>query len=75
MKACVLIKTESGKHSEVSAKVGGMEGVKMAFPTFGRADVVVNSEVKDFNGLAALLSRISGVEGVLATETLIALEV
>jgi uncharacterized protein with GYD domain len=75
MKACILIKTAAGKHSEVSSKLGGIAGVKMAFPTFGRADVAVDSEVKDFKELASLLSSISRIEGVLATETLIALEV
>lgn len=75
MKACILVKTGPGKHEEVYSKIGGMAGVKMAFPTFGRADVVVDSEVKDFTELATLLSDISRIEGVLATETLIGLEV
>jgi|YelNatPaOPRAMG01_1025707.scaffolds.fasta_scaffold240049_1 DNA-binding Lrp family transcriptional regulator len=75
MKACILIKTEPGKHNEVSAKVGEMPEVKLVFPTFGRTDVVANSEVRNLKELASLLSRVSGVEGVLATETLIALEV
>ncbi|MCX8183497.1 MAG: Lrp/AsnC ligand binding domain-containing protein [Crenarchaeota archaeon] len=75
MKACILVKTSSGKHKDVSKKIKGMKGVKMVFPTFGRTDVVVDAKVSDFKELASLLSRISGVKGVLATETLIALEV
>lgn len=75
MKACILVKTSSGKHKDVSKKINGMKGVKMVFPTFGRADVVVDTKVADFKELASLLSRISRVRGVLATETLIALEV
>lgn len=75
MKACILIKTEPGRHGEVSAKVGKMTGVKVSFATFGRTDVVANSEVKDLKELVSLLSSISNVTGVLATETLIALEV
>ena len=75
MKACILIKTVSGKHKEVSKKLRGVKGVKTVFPTFGRSDVVVDSKTKDFKELATLLSRISKMKGVLATETLIALEV
>jgi len=56
-------------------KINGMKGVKTVFPTFGRTDVVVNAQVNDFKELASLLSRISRIRGVLATETLIALEV
>jgi uncharacterized protein with GYD domain len=75
MKACILVKTSSGKHKDVSMKINGMKGVKTVFPTFGRTDVVVNAQVNDFKELASLLSRISRISGVLATETLIALEV
>jgi len=75
MKACILVKTGPGKHKDVSKKLGGVKGVKTVFPTFGRADVVVDAKVDDFKELAALLSRISRIRGVLATETLIALEV
>ncbi|MGB9717874.1 MAG: Lrp/AsnC ligand binding domain-containing protein [Thermoproteota archaeon] len=75
MKACILVKTGPGKHKDVSRKIKGMAGVKMVFPTFGRTDVVVDAKVSDFKELASLLSEISRVSGVLATETLIALEV
>ncbi|MBO3833414.1 MAG: Lrp/AsnC ligand binding domain-containing protein [Candidatus Brockarchaeota archaeon] len=75
MKACILVKTGSGKHKDVSEKIKGMKGVEMVFPTFGRTDVVVNARASDFKELASLLSRISRIRGVLATETLIALEV
>lgn len=70
-----MVKTSSGKHKDVSKKIKGMNGVKMVFPTFGRTDVVVDAKVSDFKELASLLSKISGINGVLATETLIALEV
>lgn len=75
MKACILVKTVSGKHKDVSRKIKGIKGVEMVFPTFGRTDVVVNAKASDFKELASLLSRISRIRGVLATETLIALEV
>ncbi len=70
-----MVKTGSGKHKDVYKKIKGMKGVKTVFPTFGRTDVVVDVKVSDFKELASLLSRISGIRGVLATETLIALEV
>ena len=75
MKACLLIRTEPGKHNDVAQAVSGMEGVKLAFPVLGRTDVAVNVEVADLKALTELTLKLREVEGIAASETLIGLEV
>lgn len=72
--ACVLMRTERGKSDDVVAKVRQLEGVKVAFPTFGRYDVVIDLEVEDFRTLGQLVQKISRLSGVVFTETLIELQ-
>lgn len=47
-----------------------LEGVNVAFPAFGRADVVARTDVRNYDGLMALLDETNRIEGVIATETL-----
>ena len=75
MKACVLIKTEAGKHRAVTGKVSKIKNVKISFPVLGRTDVVADVEVGDLKKLSELILEIGGINGVVATETLIGLEV
>lgn len=75
MKACILIKTRLGRHNSVAKRVSKLGGVSLAFPVLGRTDVVANVSVKDLKELGSLAFEIGGLRGVLATETLIALEV
>ena len=75
MKACLLIRTEPGKHNEVAEAIAEMEGIKLAFPVLGRTDVVANVEVADLKALTDLMMELRTVEGIAASETLIGLEV
>jgi len=75
MKACILIKTEAGKHRAVAEKVSKIKNVKTSFSVLGRTDVVANVEVADLKRLSNLALEIGAVTGVVATETLIGLEV
>lgn len=75
MKACILIKTKPGRHNLVSKTVSTMKGMKDVFPVLGRTDVVARVEVTDLKDLSTLSLNIGKVDGVTATETLIALEV
>ena len=75
MKACLLIRTEPGKHNEVAEAIARMEGVKLAFPVLGRTDVATNVEVTDLKALTDLMMKLRTVEGITASETLIGLEV
>lgn len=72
--ACILMRTERGRSDDVVAKVKQLEGVKVAFPTFGRYDVVVDVEVDDFKSLGQLVQKISRLSGVVFTETLVELQ-
>ncbi|MDH5816514.1 MAG: Lrp/AsnC ligand binding domain-containing protein [Candidatus Nezhaarchaeota archaeon] len=72
--ACILMRTERGRSDDVVAKVRQLEGVKVAFPTFGRYDVVVDVEVDDFKSLGQLVQKISRLSGVVFTETLVELQ-
>jgi len=72
--ACVLIRTERGRGDDVVAKVRQIEGVKIAFPTLGRYDVVVDLEVVDFKTLGQVVQKIGRLSGVVFTETLVELQ-
>ncbi len=75
MKACVLIKVTPGKHNEVVSSMRRLGGVKMAFSTLGRQDVVAHIEAADARQLAVLASQIQALPQVRGTETLIGVEV
>lgn len=75
MKACVLMRVQPGKHNQVATQVSKLSGVKIAFPTLGRQDVVADVEAASVQALASLLSRIQAMENVRGTETLVAIEV
>ena len=75
MKACLLIRTEPGKHNDVAEAVAGMEGVKLAFPVLGRTDVAANVEVADIEALTEIMLKLREVEGLAASETLVEVEV
>lgn len=75
LKACILIKTATGKFPAVAKVVPHLKGVKAAFSVMGRTDVVANVDVPDLRSLSDLALRIGKIPDVVATETLIGLEV
>lgn len=75
MKACILVKTSPGKHSAVARTVSKIAGIKLVFPVLGRTDVVASAEAADLKALQKIALEIGSLKGVVATETLIALEV
>lgn len=74
MKACILIKTDPGKNRTITTMIEKINGVKIAFPVLGRADVVASVEVSTLEQLSVLAFKIGGTPGVTATETLVGLE-
>lgn len=68
------MRTERGRSDDVVAKVRQLEGVKVAFSTFGRYDVVIDLEIEDFKALGQLVQKISRLSGVVFTETLVELQ-
>ena len=71
LKACILVKTDTGKHAAVSKKLAQFPGVRMCFPVLGQADVVLKIEVKDTGELARAVREILLLRGVSDTETLV----
>ena len=70
--AGVLINTEPSKTNEVYEKLKSLEGVANITATFGRFDLVVMIRALDLDAGSKLIAKIREVEGVTATETLIA---
>lgn len=72
--ACILIRTEHGRFEDVVKSVSQVKGVKRAFPVLGRYDVVADIEVANMKELSLTVLRISGLSGVVFTETLVEVE-
>ncbi len=71
MKACILIRTEPGKHGTIAKKLSQFSGVKLCFPVMGQADVVLKIEVKDTEELTRSVQEILFMRGIAETETLV----
>lgn len=74
MKACILVKTVGGRFTSIANEVAGVSGIKTSFSVMGRADVVAIVDAPDLKGLSSIALKIGQIDGVAATETLIALE-
>ena len=69
--ACILIRTMSGKFTEVVDAMKQFKGVKKVFAVLGRYDVVVDLEAEDYESLGETALRMGRIAGVVFTETLI----
>ncbi len=70
--AGVLINCAPGKTKSVVEEIRKIPGVKMVVATFGRVDAVAMLEAADLDEAAAtIVTKIRGIDGVTATETLI----
>ena len=47
-----------------------ISGVRKAYSTYGRFDIAVFVDVKDYLKLREITGKINGIEGVRSTETL-----
>ena len=72
MVAGVLINTEPTKTNSVYEQLKNMEGIANITAVFGRFDLVVMIRALDLDAGSKLISKIRNVDGVTATETLIA---
>ena len=71
LNACVLLKVVPTKAQAILFKVMEISyGVRKAYFTHGRFDIVIFVEVADYKELRAVTTKINGVEGVRSTETL-----
>ncbi len=70
MEVLVFIRVGPGKSLDVANAVKGIEGVKEAYATTGRFDVVAKVEAADLKALGeTVVKKIQTVEGVRSTET------
>ena len=70
LNACILLKIVPARAEAILDVVQEIDEVSKAYFTYGRFDIAVFVEVKDYKELRAVASRINGVEGVRSTETL-----
>lgn len=70
LNACILLKVVPTKAEVILDTVRKIEEVRKAYFTYGRFDITVFVEVKDYKELREVTSRINSVEGVRSTETL-----
>ncbi len=70
LNACILLKVVPTKADEILNNLKNIDNVKKAYHTFGRFDVALFVEVKDYKELREVVNHINGVEGVRSTETL-----
>ncbi len=70
VRAYVLIQTEVGRASEVSASVDEIEGVVAAHDVTGPYDVIAQTEASDMDELGKMVvSRIQMIGGITRTLT------
>ncbi len=72
MFAGVLINVDPAKTRAAYEKIRSIEGVANITAVFGRYDLIAMIRALDLNDGAAIVAKIRNVDGVIATETLIA---
>ena len=70
LNACVLVKTVPTKADALVSALKKMGGVKKAYLTYGRFDLVAFLQVEDYQSLRGATSEIGSLDGVRSTETL-----
>jgi DNA-binding Lrp family transcriptional regulator len=70
LNACILLKIVPIKANAILSAVRQIGGVRKAYYTYGRFDLAIFVDVKDYRELRAVTAEINGLEGVRSTETL-----
>ena len=71
LNACILLKVVPTKVEAILDAVQQVHGVRKAYSTYGRFDMAIFAEVKDYKELREITSQINHIEGVRSTETLV----
>ena len=69
-RALVLVKSSYASSLLIATEAKKIDGVKDAYPVFGRYDVVIFIEGEDYKEAKAVATKIAAIEGVRSTETL-----
>lgn len=70
LNACVLLKVVPTKADAILAALKPIKGVRKAYFTYGRFDIVVFVDVENYRELRDLTGQINDIPGVRSTETL-----
>ena len=70
LNACILLKVMPTKANEILCAVRKITGVRKAYSTYGRFDIVVFVEERDYRKLREITTQINCIEGIRSTETL-----
>jgi DNA-binding Lrp family transcriptional regulator len=70
LNACVLLKVVPTKADAILSAVKALKGVRKAYFTYGRFDIVLFVEVEDYRELRKITGQINEIAGVRSTETL-----
>jgi DNA-binding Lrp family transcriptional regulator len=68
--ACILLKVVPTKANTILNTVRKVSGVRKAYFTYGRFDLVVFVEAEDYKKLREITTQINSIEGIRSTETL-----
>jgi len=74
-KACVLLKVRPRTERTVASQAAKVAGVRFAFTTLGRFDVVASVQARDEEAFEKAVEDLNRIEDVVASETLPAFEV
>ena len=70
LNACLLIKTKPAESGNVLAELRRVKGVRKAYVTYGRFDLVAFIVGANYPALRGLTGLINALDGVRSTETL-----
>jgi len=71
MRGLVLIKASGEAAPKIVDGAKKIKGVVDAYPVFGRFDIVVFLEARDFSSLHQVAGKVAALEGLRSTETLV----
>ena len=70
LNACILLKVVPTKSDAIIEAVSKFDYVRKAYDTYGRFDIAIFVEVKDYQELREITTEINSIEGIRSTETL-----
>ena len=65
-----MLKVVPTKANRILNAISKISGVRKAYFTYGRFDIVVFVEAEDYKKLRKITTNINGIEGIRSTETL-----
>lgn len=71
VKACILVRVQPGTEPDVIDALESVDAIADAFPVLGQPEIVVRVHAPELGNLAGLIGRISEVDGVVVSETLL----